>query len=276
MLSSSPNLWVVAPSESFAVRTEPLPGELLYGFGLRSDIENGFPLGSTMTEALRYRTSWRTISVGSWASGVPFDLGLLATLTRNPVEEVERTTFLPALRRYTGMPSPDLRALGGPLKLAMCPACIRDDALVRQEVVLPNVGFCSVHLVELLKTCTCGASLFPPIAVARLEEPSDPRLELACSACSLPWRQQPIHEAAGDDRAIARDLAHAYASLLRPDGTKVRRRGQMMLAGARVRLGRPAAYLRRGCRTFRLPGWPSWSSCSRSTRASSTKWPTTK
>lgn len=201
-------LQVLGPAaaiDALPVVVTPRPEELLLGLGLRCDLANGFPAGSTGMMLARHNSGPATYGrPGFSVTGNVFDLEAFAQLIGSDHQQIVATTYRAELLRLFG-PDVSSKRLGrlGPFRV--CPDCIEQDILIRRETILPWVDQCPVHRVALVTRCTCGAVLRP---TSSGEEP------FTCSSCWAHWGSLPRSTPEPWDDLRQRRIIHAYRVIL--------------------------------------------------------------
>lgn len=164
---------------------------------LRCDHANSWPVGTTGYYVAKGRpaSTGHLNNAGAYIVATGVSLGRLARSTAVDREQLERTTFLPELRRLYGMARPTASLLGTIPPFRVCPLCVGEGKMLGRQLALPNVGMCPRpgHNILLVDTCRCGVSLEP------YRKGTAP---FTCGDCGLEWARLPA-VAAKDDIATA-------------------------------------------------------------------------
>lgn len=225
-------------ARTYAVVARPLPDEALIGMVFRLDDLNGVPPLSVARDVAVAGGDVGSLPGASWASGSGIDLPVLASRTGNPLEAIDRLTFMPALRGLTGRADPSIRTLGPVPRPRLCPVCWRTRRLIRRSHLLPLIIGCPEHGCRLVGRCPCGRS-------RQLLDLAPDQREFACRAYGTRWDDLKAEPLSEDERRRDFDLHVAYASFLGLGPVDFRRRG--------IRVFEVATATRRRIRGHRLP-----------------------
>lgn len=189
--------------------------ESLLGLVLRCDDANGWPGGTTAFYCRREiaKNGGRLNIAGAYIVATCIGLKRLARGLGVDVADVERTTFLPELRRLHPHSRPDAFQLRPTPSFRVCPQCIREDKLLTRSLLLPYIGLCPRHDEVFVYTCRCGAPLEP---FRRLSVP------FACPYCGCAWADLRGEAAEADRLAANRRVVGIYGAMLSGyDATKL-------------------------------------------------------
>lgn len=180
----------------------PLPEQSLLGFLLHADRVNGLPLGSVRAAvSTTSYTRWTRPAIYATARGL--DLARLAELTSAPLEDVERTTFLPELRALLETPDPAIQTLGQ-MVFRLCPRCWSEAIGHRRDSLLSPIVGCPAHAVRLTDRCACGAPL--GLSIDALG---------ACAVCRLRWGELPAQALDERESETNARVLRAYGRVLK-------------------------------------------------------------
>jgi hypothetical protein len=154
---------------TFPHRVAPRPEEWLPGLLLRCDEVNGWGARTTLAHILssgreKFHRCWKT-DTPDLSVILPNSLNIryLAQLLAVPAQTLLDTTFQAGIIRIIGVHRLHPRYLAHKFLFRVCPACIAGDRMLRREVVLPYLQFCSKHSLAFVHTCQCGSSRNIPI-----------------------------------------------------------------------------------------------------------------
>ncbi len=190
------------------VRPRVEDDECLLGLVLRCDDANGWPSGTTVYYCRREiaKNGGRLDMAGAYIVATCIGLKRLARGLGVDVADVEKTTFLPELRRLYPDRRPDTALLMPTPPFRVCPRCIWEDKLLTRSLLLPYIGLCPQHDGEaFVYTCRCGAPLEP---FRRLSVP------FACPRCGCAWAALTGGAAGADRRAANRRVVDMYRTML--------------------------------------------------------------
>lgn len=180
-------------------RIAPRPEEWFPGLLLRCDEANQWGTRTTLAYVLRggavkFHRCWRT-DTPNLTVVLPssLDLGYLAQLLAVPIQSITDTTYQAEIVRLVGKCrlAPDY--LAHVFSFQVCPACIAEDRMLRREVVLPYLQFCSQHKIAFVKICQCGSTL------RLLKKHTQP---FRCYQCGLDWSNLPRVKASLEEAVL--------------------------------------------------------------------------
>jgi TniQ len=202
----------------------PSPDESLLGYVFRLDAANDWEPGTIATMICTHRTGWKRASAAMWASGTIFDLRRLAGLADLPYEAITALTYLPDLRAATGDPALSVHALGDPVRLAFCPACLSETGTVPRTCLLPLLRACPRHRVRLVSYCYGHPPVPPGVSAAG---------RITCTVCGEDLGHVAGEPIDGDELDLQLDTWRAWSFLLGWRGDDIRGRGYRTIRAVR-------------------------------------------
>lgn len=185
---------------TFPFLVEPGENEWLTGLLLRCDEANHWGSGTTLTHILRMneKTAKSQMSL-IVPSGVRLDD--LAQVLAVPMHTLLATTYQEELARIYDVKSPSPLLLTTSFSFQLCPVCVEEQRMLLRSFALQHITFCPQHLVALVDTCQCGASLRPFSWQA---------LPFTCSKCGLSWAKLPRREVVPERLELEQKLLSYY------------------------------------------------------------------
>lgn len=188
---------------TFSHLVAPLHDEWLAGLLLRCDEANHWESGATLLH-LKYTTTVQGYPEKynpSLIVPTSFRFNRLAQVLGVPEDDLLVTTYLSELARCYGTPFVSFRNLAVSFELYICPACLAQDRLLRRVFVLPGIGCCPLHHMELVNACRCGT---------RLRIYDKRTLPFTCHTCGLDWSRLPLLAAKSESIAVEQRLLTYY------------------------------------------------------------------
>ena len=203
---------------SFPHLVKPLldEDEAFPGFTLRCDAVHGWPSGITFSFAV---TGYGDFSYLAPNYMVPVynRIEELADALKISSEDIRATTFLDAMTTLISkQPGPfQPGRLSRPTDLAVCPACIAEQQLIRRMHTLPAVTYCPHHNIMLAVRCTCGAHLLAfPSGLVRNTMHKPPKPPFSCWHCGRAWKDLPRKPVDANTLSHDRLLVSLYTAFL--------------------------------------------------------------
>lgn len=188
-------------------RIAPRPEEWFPGLLLRCDEANQWGTRTTLAYVLRggsvkFHRCWRT-DTPNLTVVLPssLDLGYLAQLLAVPIQSIIDTTYQAEIVRVVGKCRLHPNYLAHVFSFQVCPACIAEDRMLRREVVLPYLQFCSKHKIAFVKICQCGSTL------RLFKKHTQP---FRCYQCGLDWSDLPRVEASFEEAVLNQQFLDWY------------------------------------------------------------------
>ena len=203
---------------SFPHLVKPLldEDESFPGFTLRCDAIHGWPSGLTFSSAVTGYGDGTDRAPG-YVMPVYNRIEDLAEALKISSEDIRATTFLDVLTMLISkQPGPfQPGRLSRPTDLAVCPACIAEQQLIRRMHTLPAITYCPQHNIMLAVRCTCGAHLLAfPSGLIRNTMHKPPKPPFSCWHCGRAWKDLPLKPVDANTLNHDRRLVSLYTAIL--------------------------------------------------------------
>lgn len=159
---------------------KPFKGESLWGYLIRLDYANNYPIGTVLSAIKLHSTSTYSLNKpGLFICGTIFNLEKLTSITCLTYKELDELTFSPYLQKlfHTERVYPEM--LGYSNNFKICPNCIKENKLPLIHI-LNDITICSEHRMRLIDKCACGKSL---------HFFSKTEANLSCPKCSKSYKE---------------------------------------------------------------------------------------
>lgn len=137
----------------------PFQHESIYGYTMRLDVLNAYPLGTTLKLINNHKTGRLLLNrPGLFITGNTFNIDKLSQVTNISIDELNSLTMTPALHRIyqTKKIYPNLISYSSSFKV--CPSCITNN-LHPLLFLLKDITYCQDHKVHLYDKCVCGKKI---------------------------------------------------------------------------------------------------------------------
>jgi hypothetical protein len=159
--------------------SKPFRNESLYGYSIRLDIINNYPLGTTL-KLINYHKTGRLLlnRPGLFITGKTFNFKKLSEVTNISIEELNNLTFSPSLYRIYNSQRIYPESLTYSKSFKICPSCVTNN-LHPLLFLLEDIAYCQYHNVQLYNKCICGEKILLFYADTKANY---------CPNCGFPYR----------------------------------------------------------------------------------------